>query len=146
MIIIWVEWRLSRVFGILLQIHQKNLGRGQTSPPFWQCQDFESFSSGNPSLTVRLAEGLQRRERKTKRRTTRKTAREMRGNASIRTRISVEGQEQGRWEARPPSLVITWKMLHFWVGLTERWRTWEWYVISSRSERKNSWSAGHRTT
>ena len=44
------------------------------------------------TVTVRLAEFLQRRERKTPARTRRKTAREMRGNASIRIRIS-KGQE-----------------------------------------------------
>ena len=34
------------------QIHQKNLGMGQTPPPpFWQCQDFGSTWYGNPSLT-----------------------------------------------------------------------------------------------
>ena len=37
------------------------------------------------AVTVRLAEGLQRRERMIQKRTRRKTAREMRGNASIRT-------------------------------------------------------------
>ena len=52
------------------------------------------------TVTVRLAEGLQRRERMTQARTRRKTAREIRGNASIRTRISIE---EGRWERRPPS-------------------------------------------
>ena len=42
---------LNRVFEILLQIHQKNLGMGQTPPPpFWQCQDFQGAYYGTPSL------------------------------------------------------------------------------------------------
>ena len=49
MIIIWVEWCLSRVFGIPLQIHQKILAWVRP-PPFWQCQDFESAYPGDPSL------------------------------------------------------------------------------------------------
>jgi len=54
---------------------------------------FFPFSKGVRGVlrsTVRLAEGLQRRERMTQARTRRKTAREIRGNASIRTRISIE--------------------------------------------------------
>ena len=51
MIIIWVEWSLSRVFGIHLQIHQKILAWVSPPPPFWQCQDFQGVCSGIPSLT-----------------------------------------------------------------------------------------------
>ena len=52
-IIIWAEWCLSRVFGILLQIHQKNLCIGQRPPPlFWQCQDFHGAYFGHPSLII----------------------------------------------------------------------------------------------
>ena len=56
---------------------------------------------------MRLAEGLQRREMMMQKRTMRKTAREMSGNASIRTGISEGGQEQGTWEAGPPSDYFT---------------------------------------
>ena len=52
MIIIWVEWCLSRVFGIHLQIHQKILAWVRPPPPFWQCQDFHCFCSPNPSLIL----------------------------------------------------------------------------------------------
>jgi len=60
---------------------------------------FFPFSKGVRGVlrsTVRLAEGLQRRERIIQKRTRRKTAREMRGNASIRTRITRGRQEEGR--------------------------------------------------
>ena len=55
MIIIWVEWCLSRVFGIHLQIHQKILAWVRPPPPFfWQCQDFHGAYFGHPSLSLRL--------------------------------------------------------------------------------------------
>ena len=59
------------------------------------------------TVTVRLAEGLQRRERMIQKRTRRKTAREMRGNASIRTRITRGRQEKGTWETDLPSGYFT---------------------------------------
>ena len=50
MIIIWVEWYLIRVFGILLQIHQKNLGIGQTPPLFGNAKIFTAPVTALPPL------------------------------------------------------------------------------------------------
>ena len=40
----------DRVFGILLQIHQKILAWVRPPPPFWQCQDFHCSYYRTPSL------------------------------------------------------------------------------------------------